>query len=46
MKYWIEFEVFAREFENFYKYFEFEKLPCFDNIEQEYLSFMTSEKHK
>ena len=46
MKYWIEFEAVAMGFENFYKYFEFEKLPCFDNVEQEYLNFMTSEKHK
>lgn len=44
--YWIEFEAVARGFENFYKYFEFERLPCFDNVEQEYLSFMTGEEYK
>lgn len=44
--YWVEFEAVAREFKNFYKYFEFEKLPCFNKIEQEYIWFMTGEKHK
>lgn len=40
--YWVEFEAVAREFENFYKYFEFERLPCFDEVENEYIEFMTS----
>jgi hypothetical protein len=44
--YWIEFEAVARKFENFHRYLEFEKLPCFDNIEQEYICFMTGKEHK
>lgn len=44
--YWVEFEAVAREFENFYKYFEFERLPHFDSVEQEYICFMTCGEHK
>lgn len=40
--YWVEFEAVARDFENFYKYFEFDKLPCFNSVEEEYLYFITS----
>jgi len=42
--YWVEFEAVAREFENFYKHFEFNELPCFNSIEEEYLYFLTSGK--
>lgn len=44
--YWVEFEAVARGFENFYKCFEFERLPCLDNVEQEYIRFLTGEEHK
>lgn len=44
--YWVEFEAVAREFESFYKYFEFERLPCFDEIEDEYIVFMTGRNTK
>lgn len=39
--YWAEFEAVARDFENFYMYFEFDKLPCFNSVEKEYLYFIT-----
>lgn len=39
--YWVEFEASAGEFENFYKYFDFGRLPCFDEVENEYFEFMT-----
>lgn len=44
--YWVEFEAVAREFENFYKYFEFERLPSFDMVENEYIGFMTGRNTK
>ncbi|AGF57461.1 MULTISPECIES: hypothetical protein [Clostridium] len=44
--YWVEFEATAREFEDFYRYFEFERLPCFDNVEQEYIRFITLREDK
>ncbi len=44
--YWVEFEAAVREFENFYKYFEFESLPCFDEVENEYIGFMTGRNTK
>jgi hypothetical protein len=44
--YWVEFEAVAREFESFYKYFEFERLPCFDRVEDEYIVFMTGRNTK
>lgn len=40
--YWIEFESFARDFEYFYRYFEFDKynLPDLSQAEQDYLNFL------
>ncbi len=43
---WVEFEAVVREFESFYKYFEFERLPCFDKVEDEDIVFMTSRNTK
>lgn len=40
--YWIEFEASARNFEDFYKYIEFDRLPDFNGIEIEYIQFLTS----
>jgi len=38
--YWVEFEGVARNFENFYKYIEFDTLPDFQEAEMEYLHFI------
>lgn len=42
--YWVEFEAVIEGAENFYKYYEFDKLPSFNIIEEEYLCFMTGNK--
>ncbi len=40
--YWVEFEATAREFEDFYKYFEFDILPDFKDVVINYLQFLTA----
>ncbi|WBW99482.1 hypothetical protein [Oceanirhabdus sp. W0125-5] len=40
--YWIEFEGVAGEFENFYKYDEFNELPDLRDFENEYIRFLTN----
>ena len=40
--YWVEFEATARNLESYYKYIEFERLPDFQDLEVEYLNFLTS----
>lgn len=40
--YWIEFEGVARDFENFYKYVEFDELPDLSCLENDYLRFLTN----
>ena len=44
--YWIEFEAVARDFENFYRYFEFDTLPIFDEVELEYIEFLAKMKNE
>lgn len=40
--YWIEIEGVARDFENFYKYVEFDGLPDLKDLENEYICFLTN----
>jgi hypothetical protein len=42
--YWIEFEAVERNFENFYKHIEFDRLPDFHDVEMQYIKFLTSNK--